>query len=136
MGNTYSQGGVAAATTDMSRNSWRKDTSPRVIIERLTPRAFSATADDITPAMEILQRHVQQKIQGGIITIIRGKQRMLSQDFVEKYASSDTQSAQDILEDVQQNDVWLLGVNGVYFPIDITRGPSVTHWTASVTIRL
>ena len=143
MGNTMytpsAQGGVAAATTiKIPRNSWHKDTSPRVIVERLTPRAFSASADDVQICFDVLQRQIQQKLQDAIITLVMGKQQLLSHEFVETYASSATQNSQDILKNDNDNSngLWLLGVNGVYYPITVARGPSVTHWTASVTIRV
>ena len=85
--------------------------SPRansqILVEKLTPRSFSVVADTIEETLEVLCRQIKAKMQ-----------------------------TEEVQVEKTVNEEYLLGVNGVYFIVDILKQSNNGKYQASVTIKI
>lgn len=106
--------------------------SQRVVMERLTPRAFSATADSEEKCIELLQRQVQQKVRPEQVTLLHASTAPPYDSFVNIYGDAPRARGASISEDERQ---WLLGIDRTFFVISLERNVIAQNYTASVSIK-
>lgn len=106
--------------------------SQRVVMERLTPRAFSATADSEEKCIELLQRQVQQKVRPEQVTLLHASTAPPYESFVNIYGDAPRARGASISEDER---TWLLGVDKTFFAVTVERNVIAQTHTASVSIR-